>query len=125
MYVDEGAIWLLRGQHDQGAWRVTFEALEHEAGCSACRRQGVDVFVAFDEGEVIRPGKFKWRNICNQVRQSRSIVALGAGQQDDLGHSQTSGGTEECSFFHIPALAENHLRSDTGHRVRATGVANI
>jgi hypothetical protein len=106
MHVDKSAIGLLRRQKDEGVWGATFEALKHQAGSSARRRQGVDVFVTFDEGKVIRPGKFKWRNICNQVRKSRSIMAFSTRQQNDLGHSQTCGAIEEPSFFHVSILIE-------------------
>jgi hypothetical protein len=119
MYVDKSAIGLLRRQQDEGVWGATFEALKHEAGSSSRRRQGVGVFVAFDESEVIRPGKFEWRNICNQVRKSRCIMAFGTRQQNDVGHSQTCGAIEESSFSHIPTL------TIPGIEFGATGIAKL
>jgi hypothetical protein len=89
------------------------------------RRQGVGVFVAFDESEVIRPGKFEWRNICNQVRKSRCIVAFGTRQQNDLGHSQTGRAIEESSFSHIPTLMKNDSETMPSIEVGATGIAKL
>ena len=104
MYVDKSAIGLLRGQHDEGGWRATFEAPRHQAGSRARRRQGVGIFVAFDESEIIRPGKFEWRNIRNQVRKSSGITAFDTRQQNDFGHSQTCWAIEKFSFSHVPIL---------------------
>lgn len=106
MYVDKSAIGLLRRQQDQGVRGVTFEALANEAGASARRRQGVGEFAAFDESKIIWPRKIEWRNICNKVRESRGIMALGTSQRNDFGYLQTSGAIEESSFPHVQVLIE-------------------
>ena len=68
VHCDESAVGLVRAQHNEGVWRSTFKALRHQAGSRARRRQGVGVFVAFDEREIIRSGEIERRNIRNEVR---------------------------------------------------------
>ena len=80
MHGDEGPIGLARAQHDDAAWGAALEALQHQAGSRACRRQGIGVFAAFDESEIIRPGQIERRDIQDQVRQSLSVAAFGSRQ---------------------------------------------
>jgi hypothetical protein len=88
MHGDEGAIGLLRAQHDESVGRAAFEALRHQAGSGARRRQGVGEFAALDECKIIRPGKIERCDIRNQVRKSLSVRAFGSGERNDVAYRQ-------------------------------------
>jgi hypothetical protein len=95
---------------------AAFEAPKHQAGARARCCQRVGVLVAFDKSEVIRPRKFEWRNICNQMRKSCCIMAFGTRQQNDVGYRQACGAIGESAISHIQALLKND-HGITGNRV--------
>jgi hypothetical protein len=76
----ESAVGLVRAQHNESVWRSTFKALRHQAGSGVRGRQGIGVFVVFDEREILRSGKIERRNIRNQVRKSRGVTGFGSRQ---------------------------------------------
>jgi hypothetical protein len=53
------------------------------------RRQGVNVFVAFDECEIGWAGMVDGGDIPDQVRQPRRIAGFGSSQRNDFGNGQT------------------------------------
>jgi hypothetical protein len=79
------------------------------------RRQGVGVFIAFDEGKIGWPGEVDRGDVRNEVRKSCSVAGFGARQQNNFGDCQTCGAFKKASFPHVSILDPEMTREKSGH----------